>query len=192
MIQDLVGRQLFQGAVVIGRGGVVQYPAGFGFADRERQVPFTPETPTDAASMAKTFTAAALLLLAAEGRVDLDAPVQDILPSFPHAATRVLIAVAEGRRPERLAPPPAAAAAPDPSGTYQVPVIGKVVVRRDGGRLLVRVRAVEYEAFPLGSDVHFVPGLDASLRFTLAPKGGVVLWWDSVFDVASARRSRGS
>ncbi len=412
VMRDLAGRQLVQGAVVIGRGGVVQYSAGFGFADRERQVPFTPETPTDGASMAKTFTAAALLLLASEGRVDLDAPVQEILPSFPHAATRVrhllahsaglpgfdwldarvtagevrtnashlalvardapapafvpgtgfaydnvaydvaamvveritgmsfadvlaqrfagplgleaflrparfadwngvrtrgyqrsdsgwkehdaydlegfygasnvylsardlhrwvagyrrvvgpavsrravtparlddgrttaiglgswyvsadrkrryytgdlngfhsfayaddarglsvvwvandgpppwlqaglaraLIAVAEGRRPERLVPPPVAAPAPDPSGTYQVPVIGKVVVRRDGGRLLVRVRAVEYDAFLLGDDVHFVPGMDASLRFTLAPKGGVVLWWDSVFEGAAA------
>ena len=89
LLQDLVKRQLFQGAVVIAHGEKVSYSAGFGFADRERAVPFTPDTPTDTASIAKTFTAAGLLLLAAEGRVDLESPVRNLLPTFPHAATRV-------------------------------------------------------------------------------------------------------
>jgi len=35
----------------MGRGGQVEYAAGFGFADIERQLPFTPDTPTDGASM---------------------------------------------------------------------------------------------------------------------------------------------
>lgn len=89
LMRDLVQRHRFQGAVVMGRDGVVEYAAGFGWADVERQLPFTPDTPTDGASMAKTFTAAALLMLADEGRVDLETPVRDILPDYPHARTRV-------------------------------------------------------------------------------------------------------
>jgi CubicO group peptidase (beta-lactamase class C family) len=65
------------------------YAAGFGFADIERRVASTPDTPTHGASRAKTFTAAALLRLAAEQRVDLDAPIRDILPEYPHRTTRV-------------------------------------------------------------------------------------------------------
>ena len=38
-------------SLVMGRGGRVEYAAGFGFADIERQLPFTPDTPTDDASM---------------------------------------------------------------------------------------------------------------------------------------------
>jgi len=89
LLQDLVDRGLFQGAVVIGRGGRVEYAAGFGFADVERGIPFTPDTPMDGGSIAKPFTAAGVLLLAAEGRVDLDGPVRAVVPGYPHDATRV-------------------------------------------------------------------------------------------------------
>ena len=89
LMRDLVSRNLFQGAVVVGTGGRIDYAAGFGFAEFARRVPFTPDTRTDGASMAKTFTAAALLQLAAEQRDDLDAPVRGILPECLHPTTRV-------------------------------------------------------------------------------------------------------
>ena len=89
LMRDLVQRDLFQGAVVMGRSGQIEYAAGFGLADIQQQLPFTPDTPTDGASMAKTFTAAALLMLVNEGRIDIETPVRDILPQYPHAKTRV-------------------------------------------------------------------------------------------------------
>ncbi|MES2715226.1 MAG: serine hydrolase domain-containing protein [Pseudomonadota bacterium] len=89
LMQALAQRQLFQGAVVMGRGGRIEYAAGFGLADVAQQRPFTPDTPTDGGSMAKTFTAAALLLLADEGRIGLETPVRDVLPGYPHGATRI-------------------------------------------------------------------------------------------------------
>lgn len=89
LMRDLAQRNLFQGAVVMGRGSQIEYAAGFGWADVQRQVPFTPDTPTDGASIAKTFTAAAVLMLQAQGRIDLDTPVREILPTFPHPTTRV-------------------------------------------------------------------------------------------------------
>jgi len=89
LMRPLAAQGLFQGAVVIMRGGRVEHAAGFGFADIERGVAFTADTPMDGGSLAKPFTATALLMLAAEGRIDLDAPVQALLPTYPHRATRL-------------------------------------------------------------------------------------------------------
>lgn len=407
LMQDLAQRNRFQGAVVMGRGGQVEYAAGFGFADVELQRPFTPDTPTDGASMAKTFTAAALLMLVKEGRIDLETPVRDVLPEYPHARTRVrhllahsaglvdyewldsrvapgaprtnsshlalvardapvpnfepgsaftydnvaydvaamvieriagssyaeviaerfsrplnlaayvrparftdwlgprtrgyrrtaegwkdhdahdlegfhggdniylsardlhrwvagyagvvgagatdaamsparlddgritgitlgswyvsadgrrryytgshngffcfgyadesrniaiawvandappawlqpalsraLVAIAEGRAPAPLLAPPAAESTLDPSGRYRVREVGEVTVRREGQQLRVHLHRVEYQGFPVARGVHYVPGLDAYLRFAPAPQGQMSLSWDSVF-----------
>ncbi len=415
MMRELADRNLFQGAVVIGRGGRMEYAAGFGFADLERQVPFTADTPNDGGSIAKTFTAAALLMLAGQGRVDLETRVREIVAIYPHRATRVrhllshsaglpdfdwldkrvpanetrtntshlgvvareaptpefepgsafaydnvaydvaamviervtgssyadfvaahfsrpldlnafvrparfadwpgtrtrgyrrtasgwkdydahewegfhgasniyisardlyrwvaayrgvvgvdagraavmparlddgratgitmgswyvagngdrryytghhngffnfgyadearglavawvandappawlqaalsraLIAIAESREPEPLQAPPFADSPANPSGTYRIADVGELVVMPAtdaGGHLRVRLRGVEYEAFPTGRGVRYVPGLDAYLRFTSAPDGGVLLSWDSVYRVATA------
>lgn len=407
LMRDLVQRNRFQGAVVMGRGGRVGYAAGFGLADVERQVPFTPDTPTDGASIAKTFTAAALLMLVGEGRLGLETPVRELIAQYPHPATRVrhllahsaglfdyewldprvapgeprtnashlaliardapvpnfepgsaftydnvaydvaamvierstglryaeviaerfsrplalaafvrparfadwqgtrtrgyqrtgagwkdhdaydlegfhgganlylsardlyrwvagytgvvgaaahraalaparlddgrstgislgswyvspdgqrryytgshngffcfgyadegrniamawvandappswlqpalsraLVAIAEGREPEALVAPPAADPSVDPSGRYRVNGVGEVSVVREGEQLRVRLRSVDYQGFPVARGVHYVPGLDAYLRFASAPLGQVVLSWDSVF-----------
>lgn len=411
LMRDLSGRALFQGAVVLSRGGRVEYAAGFGFADIERQQPFTPDTPTDGASVAKTFTAAALLMLANEGRVDLDAPVRSVLPEYPHATTRLrhllahsaglpdyawldaraaasdvrtntrhlalvardaptpafapgtqfaydnvaydvaamvltritdsnyadvvaerfskplglaafvrparfadwqgprtrgyrrtaagwrdhdaldgegfhgaanlylsardlcrwaegysrvvaadarraavtparlddgratgitlgswyvsadhrqryytghhngfhnfvyadearglaiawvandappawlqpalaraLIAIAEGREAEALVPPAASAAPAHFDGNYRVPRVGELTIRRQGQGLQVRLGGVDYATFAVARGVHYAPGLDAYLRFAVAPDGGALLSWDSVFVVAA-------
>ena len=55
---------------------------GFGLADRERGQAATAETVYRAGSLAKLYTAAAVLQLAAEGRIGLDRPVRDYLPGF--------------------------------------------------------------------------------------------------------------
>ncbi len=73
----------------MGRTGHIDYAAGFGWADLERRSPFAPYTPTDGASLAKTFTATALLSLVSEGRIGLDSPVRSDLAKYPHATTRV-------------------------------------------------------------------------------------------------------
>ncbi|HZF80385.1 MAG TPA: serine hydrolase domain-containing protein [Rubrivivax sp.] len=89
VLAPLVQRHEFSGAVVLARRGRVVYERGFGLANRAAGTAFTPDTPTDGASLAKTFTAAAVALLAAEGRIALDAPVASYLPAYPHRATSV-------------------------------------------------------------------------------------------------------
>lgn len=89
LLAPLVAANEFTGAVVLMREGEVVYRRGFGMANHREGVPFTPETPVDGASLAKTFTAAGVRLLAEEGRVDLEAPVALYLPEYPHPRTTV-------------------------------------------------------------------------------------------------------
>jgi CubicO group peptidase (beta-lactamase class C family) len=84
LMNDLHQRGLFDGAVVVGKGRDIIWEKGFGFANEAQRVPFTAATPTDAASLAKTFTATLVLLLHGEGILDLDAPVQHYLPELPY------------------------------------------------------------------------------------------------------------
>lgn len=74
-IAPLVARHEFSGAVVLARGGRVVYQRGFGLANHAAALAFTPDTPADGGSLAKTFTAAGVWWLAHEGRIDADAPV---------------------------------------------------------------------------------------------------------------------
>ncbi len=53
-----------------------------GFADREAKVPMKPDDIFWIASMSKPMTAAALMMLVDEKKVDLDAPVEKYLPEF--------------------------------------------------------------------------------------------------------------
>jgi len=56
---------------------------GFGLADLEQRVAVTPLTRFRIGSISKSLTSAALGLMVEEGRLDLDAPIQRYVPSFP-------------------------------------------------------------------------------------------------------------
>src|ERR1035438_6566546 len=70
-------------SVAIVDNGAVMWSAGFGSADLENFVPATSHTLYRLASISKSITAAAALLLWQQGKLDLDAPVQKYCPSFP-------------------------------------------------------------------------------------------------------------
>jgi CubicO group peptidase (beta-lactamase class C family) len=61
----------------------LRWSAGFGRADIENNVPATVSTVYRLGSIAKTITATAVLQLAEKGKLDLDAPVQKYVASFP-------------------------------------------------------------------------------------------------------------
>ena len=79
----------FSGAVVVRRAGGVRFARGYGYSDPVTQRAFTPDTSVDSGSLAKPVTAAAVLLLVRDGRIDLDSPVERYLPEYPHRATTV-------------------------------------------------------------------------------------------------------
>lgn len=60
------------------------FEKAYGLADAARRVPFSPDAPTDGASLAKTFTAALLLDMQKARQLDLDQPVQLLLPELPY------------------------------------------------------------------------------------------------------------
>lgn len=63
--------------------GEVVYRRGLGMASLEHAVANTPRTRMRIGSTSKHFACLAALLLAEEGRLDLDAPASDILPELP-------------------------------------------------------------------------------------------------------------
>jgi serine beta-lactamase-like protein LACTB len=64
--------------------GEIVYSEGFGFADVENRVLVTPLTRFRVGSISKPMTADAVALLWEQGRLDLDAPVQKYVPTFPN------------------------------------------------------------------------------------------------------------
>jgi CubicO group peptidase (beta-lactamase class C family) len=68
-------------ALGIVRGDHIVHLNGFGVADPSGR-PVTPQTPFIMGSLAKSFTALAVMQLVEQGQVELDAPVQRYLPWF--------------------------------------------------------------------------------------------------------------
>src|SRR5262245_14976350 len=69
--------------------GKIVYAEGFGYADLEQRVPVWPTTKFRIASDSKPLTAAGLLLLVEQGKIDLDAAVQKYVPSFPDKGAKI-------------------------------------------------------------------------------------------------------
>jgi CubicO group peptidase (beta-lactamase class C family) len=59
-------------AVGVAQNGTTVFRGGYGLADLERRVAITPDTVFESGSVAKQFTAAAVMLLAKEGKLSLD------------------------------------------------------------------------------------------------------------------------
>ena len=77
-------------SVSVIRDGEIIHARGYGYAQIEHGVPVTPHTVFHVASVSKQFTAMAVTMLAAEGALSLDDPVQahlDFVPEFEHPVT---------------------------------------------------------------------------------------------------------
>jgi CubicO group peptidase (beta-lactamase class C family) len=68
----------------ISREGKIVYSNAWGMADIERGVSYTTETITEAGSISKQFTAAAILLLEQQGKLSLADDIRKYLPEFPN------------------------------------------------------------------------------------------------------------
>ena len=78
--------------MAIARVGETIFSRGYGRANLEHNIPLTPETVTESGSVAKQFTAAAVVLLAERGRLSLDDSIRKHLPEMPAAlAERITV-----------------------------------------------------------------------------------------------------
>ena len=83
MIRSAMRRHGIAGmSAVVVSGDTRLLEAGYGFADRSRRIPVTPETLFPLASVTKLFTATAVMQLVEQGRVDMDSPVSRYLPEL--------------------------------------------------------------------------------------------------------------
>ena len=70
-------------AVGVSLDGKSVYEKGFGMADLEYDIPITPKTIFESGSVAKQFTAAAIVALSLDGKLSLDDPVRKYVPEMP-------------------------------------------------------------------------------------------------------------
>jgi CubicO group peptidase (beta-lactamase class C family) len=83
-IFEPANRTTTPGLVVgVARHGRVVYRRGFGMASLEHAVANTPATKMRIGSTSKHFTSLAVLLLAEDGKLDIDAPANTYLPELP-------------------------------------------------------------------------------------------------------------
>jgi CubicO group peptidase (beta-lactamase class C family) len=94
-MEQLIGARVadksFMGAVLVARGDQVILSKGYGFANLEWSIPNTPSTKFRLGSVTKQFTAAAILLLAEQGKLTLEDPVKKHWPNAPAAWDAITI-----------------------------------------------------------------------------------------------------
>jgi len=70
-------------SVAVVENGEYEWSSGFGLADAENNAPASEHTLFRLASISKSLTATAAMVLWERGKLDLDAPVQKYCPAFP-------------------------------------------------------------------------------------------------------------
>lgn len=125
-------------AVGVAEHGAVALRAGYGMADLERGVPVTADTVFESGSVAKQFTAMAILLLAQQGKISLDDPMRKYLPELPDYGAslkiRHVLSHVSGLREWRLV----ATFSGTPEGTF-------VLDNQDLLRMASRQRALNFD-----------------------------------------------
>ncbi len=78
-------------ALAIIEDGAIVHSGGYGMANLDHDIPLTPTTMFHVASVSKQFTAAAVVLLAQDGKLSLDADVHEYLPELPEFGTTITV-----------------------------------------------------------------------------------------------------
>ena len=78
-------------AIAVAKAGTPVLERAYGMADLERQAVNSPATIFEAGSVSKQFTAAAVLLLARDGKLSLDDSVRKYFPELPEVNSAVTI-----------------------------------------------------------------------------------------------------
>ena len=83
-------------ALAVAVDGKIVYSEGFGFADLEERAPIWPTSKFRIGSISKPLTAVGLMELVQSGKVDLDAPIQKYVPSFPEKGAVITVRMVAG------------------------------------------------------------------------------------------------
>ncbi|MFN7120289.1 MAG: serine hydrolase domain-containing protein [Saprospiraceae bacterium] len=100
-VNDFIKNDIMPGAVVlVARQGKIVHLKAYGMRDREAKLPMTENTMFRIASMSKTITTAAALMLLEEGKFLLDDPLSMYIPAF--AAPKVMVDHPSGEADSKL------------------------------------------------------------------------------------------
>lgn len=107
MVADYMAQRGVPGlSLAISVDGVTVWSEGFGLADVEQGVPVTPASVFRTGSVAKPLSMSVAAVLHDRGKLDFDAPVQSLVPSFPVKSKpitfRMLAGMMSGLRHYRL------------------------------------------------------------------------------------------
>lgn len=91
LVSQQVDNGMFSGTVLVAKDGVPLLRAGYGAADREWDIPNTPDTKFRLGSLTKQFTATAILQLAEAGKLSIDDPVSKFYAKAPAAWSKITI-----------------------------------------------------------------------------------------------------
>lgn len=78
-------------SLAVVRGGKISFLKSYGLANVEHKVPVKPETVFQSGSIAKQFTAAAVMILVEEGRVRLEDRIAKYFPDAPEAWKNITV-----------------------------------------------------------------------------------------------------
>ncbi len=84
LFTDLADRQGFNGNVLLSHNGKVMYRNAFGYSNLRAKTPLRIESVFQLASVTKQFTAAAIMILHDEGKLEFDDPIQKFFPDLPY------------------------------------------------------------------------------------------------------------
>ena len=91
VVQPYVDAQMFMGSVLVAKNKKVVFSKSYGMADLEWNVPNSPTTRFNIASVTKQFTAASILLLEDRGKLRTDDFVKKFLPDAPASWDKITI-----------------------------------------------------------------------------------------------------
>jgi CubicO group peptidase (beta-lactamase class C family) len=91
LLEAAHARGIFNGAALVARGPDIVYRGEIGFADGERTRSLGPEDRFSIGSIAKEFTAVAIMILEKRGAMSLEDPVSRFIPDLPAWATKIRV-----------------------------------------------------------------------------------------------------
>ncbi|MBV9960235.1 MAG: beta-lactamase family protein, partial [Acidobacteria bacterium] len=81
----------YSGVMLVAKDGQIIFRKGYGMANEAANVPNTPETVFDIGSLAKQFTATAILTLESQGKLKVSDPISLYLPAVPKDKSAITI-----------------------------------------------------------------------------------------------------
>ena len=90
-LSQLKKEKNFSGALLIIKDGEKIFSKGYGWADKENKIPFTPSTLASMGSITKAFTAVAIMKLVEQGKLSLNDSLKKFFPQVPTDKANITI-----------------------------------------------------------------------------------------------------